>query len=292
MQGGDHRGQVFVATDQWGRRCRQVDGGSGGDLWSGGGRRAGECRVLAQHLLVQLLQRRGRVDPQLVGEHRAVVRVAGQGVGLPAGAVEREDQAAAQAFAERMGVHELLEARDGVVPAAGPQREVDPQLLRIEPQLRQPGRLGTGELLVGELRERRPAPQSQRLVERLERVQPAAGPASLGDQALEAVGVGAAGGEHVAGRPREQRRLRAEHATQPRHQDLHRVRGVGGLVVAPHGRGEAVDRHDLARVHQQHREQPAQAGRERWPPDRLHRPQHADVHDGNLSTSHRDLTAP
>ncbi len=54
------------------------------------GRRRRDGRVLSQHRLVQLLQRRAGLHPELVIEHLPQGAVGRQGVSLPPGSVQRE----------------------------------------------------------------------------------------------------------------------------------------------------------------------------------------------------------
>ncbi len=68
--------------------------------------------VLAQDRLLELLQRRARVDPELVHERPARVLVGVERLGLPPGAVERQHLLPAQALSQRVLPHEGGELRD------------------------------------------------------------------------------------------------------------------------------------------------------------------------------------
>ena len=126
--------------------------------------------VLAQDRRLERAQVRRRLDAEPVDERAARVAVGRERVGLAAGAVEREHLLAAQPLAQRMLAHERLElARDLGVP---PAREVgvDAVAQAGEPQILQPRDLGLGEALVGDVRERRAAPQRERLAQRRRRL--------------------------------------------------------------------------------------------------------------------------
>src|SRR5262249_10965074 len=88
-------------------------------------------------------------------------------LGLPAGAVERQHQLAAQPLAQRAVPNEGLELADEL--GAGPPLEVgvDPLLESVESQLVQPPDLALGERLGGGVGERRAAPERERLAQQL-----------------------------------------------------------------------------------------------------------------------------
>jgi len=122
--------------------------------------------------------------------------------------------------------------------AACGQPQLGPQFDGGQPQLLQAGRLGLRPRPVGELRQRRPAPQSQRLRQQPQRPGRVAGrrAVGVGDQPLEPGRVDLLGVhiEPVAGRPRGQpRRNRAERPAQRRHPALQGVDRVAGRALAP-----------------------------------------------------------
>ena len=120
---------------------------------------AGSWRRIACSSCLQLL---ARLEPELVGELALRLAVGAERLGLPAGAIEREHQLAAQPLAQRMLGDERVELADQLrVPARG-EIGVDPLLERRPAQLLEPRDLGLRERLVGEVGERRAAPQRQR----------------------------------------------------------------------------------------------------------------------------------
>jgi hypothetical protein len=85
-----------------------------------------------------------------------------ESVGLTAGAVERQHELAAQPLAQRVGGDVGVELRHEVGAAAELEIRVDPLLDRGEPELVETSRLAPRERLVGEVGERRPAPEGER----------------------------------------------------------------------------------------------------------------------------------
>ena len=74
--------------------------------------------VLRQHRLLQTLQHRARLEPELLGERAARLLVGGKGFGLSARSIEREHQLGAQALPERVANDERLKlAHELGVPA-------------------------------------------------------------------------------------------------------------------------------------------------------------------------------
>jgi hypothetical protein len=88
-----------------------------------------------------------------------------QRFGLPATAVQREHQLAAQALAKRVLRDERLELRHQFVMAAERQLSVDAILDRRETKLLEPGDLALREGLVSQLGQRLPAPERKRLAQ-------------------------------------------------------------------------------------------------------------------------------
>ena len=85
-------------------------------------------RVLLKDRPLQLLERRARIDPELVDEGLARVLVGVQRLCLPAGPVQRRHQIPPEPLAERVLGDQCLELSDQLVVA--PEREVgvDPEL--------------------------------------------------------------------------------------------------------------------------------------------------------------------
>ena len=180
-----------------------------------GGRRVRDVErgILPEDRPLQLLERRARVDPELVDESPARLLVGVQRLGLPTRPVERRHQIHPEALAERVLGDERLELPDQLVVAPECEVGVDPQLQRGEPDLLEPGDGRLREALVGEVRERRTPPQRQRVAQPLRRVgrQAASEQAPpLVHQPLEAVEIELVGldPDDVAGRSRRQHVLR------------------------------------------------------------------------------------
>ena len=120
-----------------------------------------ELRILAEDLLLEAAQLGGGLQTELV-EGCARVPVRRQRVGLPAGAVEREHLPGAECLAMRVLGDERFELGSEQRVASRVEVDRDPRLERGEPCVVEPRRLGLGEGLVAEVRERRTAPEGQR----------------------------------------------------------------------------------------------------------------------------------
>ena len=134
--------------------------------------------------LLELPQLGARLDPELV-ERGPRVAVRLQRLRLPARAVQREHQLAAQPLAMRMLRDQRLQLADELGVPAQRQVGLDPLLERRQPQLLEPAALDPRERLLAELRQRRAAPQRQRLAQQPRRTL-GVGVARLGDEPLEA----------------------------------------------------------------------------------------------------------
>lgn len=134
------------------RRSAQVDG-------------RGQSRVLPENPPLELLQRGTRFEPELLGEEAPSLAIHRECLRLPAGAVEGDDQLAAQALAQRMRGDEPLELADEVVVFAEREVGVDPILERGQPSLFEALRFRGRERFEREIRKRRAAPQRERLVQ-------------------------------------------------------------------------------------------------------------------------------
>ena len=218
-----------------------------------------ERRILAQDRALELLQRRARLDPELVDEHASRGLVGGQRLGLAARPVEREHQLAAQALAQGMLGRERLELRDQRgVPAEG-EVGVDPPLDREQVHLLEAPDRRLRERLVGEVGERRPAPERERLAQPLGGLL-RLGAAGLLDETLEPVEIELLRREpdHVAGRERdEQLGAGAERLAQPRDARLERAGVRLRGLVRPQLLDQPARRDDLVRVEEEQREQAA-----------------------------------
>ena len=240
--------KLLGPPDQAGQPLGQVVAG----LLAGGGRLQG--RVLDQDGLLQPLQPRRRIDPQLLGQHRPGRLVHLQGVGLPPRPVQRQHQLAPQPLPGRMLGHQPLQLPDQPGVVAGGQPQLHQRLDRPQVQLLQPGRLGQGPGLVGELGQGRGPPQPERLRQRPGRRVPGR-PAGLGDQPLEPgrVHLAGVGLQHVPGRAGDHQPGpgRPQGPAQGRHPALEGVGRVPRGVVAPQVLDQPVGRHHPAGVDQQ-----------------------------------------
>ena len=215
-------------------------------------------RVLLKDRSLQLVERRARLDPEPVHERAARVLVDVQGLRLPTRPVQRGHQLHAEALAERVRGRQCLELSDEL--GVAPEREVsrDPELHRGQLDLLEPSDGRLGEVLVGEIRERRASPQRKRLVEPLRRIgrQPANEQAPpLVHEALEPVEVELVGldSNDVARRSRGQH-IRRKCLAQPRDVDPQRSGSVLGRVLAPEVVDQPVTGNDLVEVKKEHSE--------------------------------------
>ncbi len=156
------------------------------------GSEAGARHVLAQDRRLQRSQLRRRLDAEPVDERGVRGPVGVERIGLTPAAVEGEHLLAAQPLAQRMLVHERLElAGDLRVPAAG-QVGVDAVAQAGEPQVLEPRDLRRGEALAADVRQRRAAPELERLAQRRRRLPRLAARqllAAARGELLEALGV-------------------------------------------------------------------------------------------------------
>ena len=180
-----------------------------------------------------------------------------QRVRLPARAVEREHDLAAQALAQRvLGDQRLELGHDGVVIA---EREVsvDALLERDDAKLFEPARLGFGIRLVRDLGVRRPAPQRERVVQEPGAVRGLA-IACVAQRRLEPgrVDLPRVGAQHVTGRARDQHVL-AEQPAQLGNRVVERRARRARRLVAPELVDDAIGRDDVVRPDEQRREERA-----------------------------------
>ena len=247
-----------------------------------------ELGILAQDRPLERLERRARVDPELVDERPPSFLVAIERLGLPPGAVERAHQLATRSLAQRISREQLLELADQLGRSSELEVGLDPLLEHGEPQLLEPGDRALGERLEGEVRERRAAPERKRLAERPRRRLGIAGPEpprALLRELLESaqVDLGRAGDEDVAGLPGHDR-LGPEHLAELRDVDLDHVRRGLGRPLAPEVVDQPVDGDELVRAQEQHREERpllrASEGELTLRIDGLERPEEPELHPG------------
>ena len=247
LQRLSHPGDLVRAADEAGELRPQVRAGAAGG-------RGGHGNFAAQHVQVDGPHVGSRVDAELVGEPGPQRLVPGERVRLPSGSGQRPHQQPGELLVQRVFRDQRLKLADA---GGGPARV---ELLREEGDRRvQPQLLKAAGERLGEvpgIRERRPAPQRQRL-----------GHGPLGDEPLKAQRV------HVAGRHRQPvPRTRLLHGRRPaqcpagpRHQSLQRVRHIGGERAVPDGPGQRAGAHRLA-------------ARQRQPGDQAAQPRAGDSH--------------
>ena len=124
-----------------------------------------ELGSLGEDRALEALELRARLQPELAREQPPAVAVGLKRVRLPPTAVQREHPLAPEALAHRVGGHERAELADDFAMAAETKQGLDPVLCRAKPQLLEPLDLGAGEVVEGELCQRRPSPELERLVE-------------------------------------------------------------------------------------------------------------------------------
>ena len=120
---------------------------------------------MPQDRLLELVQRRARLDPELVDEQPPRLAIDLERLDLPAGAVERAHEHRAQPLAQGVRADECLELSDELGVAAECEVGLDPQLERPQAELFESRDLDLRERLVDEVGERRPAPEGESLAQ-------------------------------------------------------------------------------------------------------------------------------
>ena len=244
------RSTLEVAPDE--RRGRR-------ELWVGRRRRRRvEPRILAQDRLLEVAQLRAGVDAEPVHERGPRLAVGLERLGLAIRAVQRQDELRTQALAQGLGGDERVELRHQRGVAAERELRIEASLQRDQPQLLETTGLAPRERLVGEIRERGSAPETERFSEDgggAGAVPLAEQPLSLADEALEPLGVDLAfpEAEQVPGRARDDP-VRAQRLPERVH--LHLERALGGRRgrLSPHGVDQPIRRDDLVRIQRETRE--------------------------------------
>ena len=193
-------------------------------------------------------------------------------LGLPARAVEGEHQLLSRPLTKRMLGDDGLELAHQLGVPSGGEVAVDSLLEAAEVQLVETGDLGLRKIRVGELRERRAAPERECLA-RLPVFQ-----VSLEPREVELVRVNS---DQVAGRLREQA-LGVEHLPQLRDVDLERLLRRFGWLVLPECVGEALGGDDLVRMQEEHCQEGAvlgaRQGDDTFPVDHVERAEDPEFH--------------
>jgi hypothetical protein len=197
--------QLAFAADE--RRGRRRQRGLAPGFRRGRLRAGLERGVLPEDGALELLQRRRRLDTELVDQHLARLAVEREGLRLPRRPVEGQHQLGPQALAQRVLRHQQLELRHQLEVASERQVGLDPGLERRQAKLLEPRDVELRERVERELGQRRAAPQRQRPAQRLARPPGLAGGqrlASLLGEPVEHLGVERAGrqGQDVPRRDR------------------------------------------------------------------------------------------
>ena len=185
-----------------------------------------ERRVVAQDRLLQALQLRRGLEPELLIQPPPPARVDLERVALAPAAIQRQHQQADQPLTRRILGAQLLELGDHKRVLAVGQPRIDALLQRGDAQLLQPRDLCLRERLKPHIGQRRPTPEPQRVIEQPPRrrlIAPHTRRPRLTDQRLEAPRVDSVGLDHepITRRNRLQRRTGGtERAPQPRHRHL------------------------------------------------------------------------
>lgn len=233
---------VAVPADEAGEPGAEVAGGGPGRLRGGGGlhgggrlRGFGRGRFLVEEFAVQAAQFGPGVGAEAVGEYGADLLVRRQRLGRPSGVPQGPDAQGLERFVERVGGAERGQLPQGLVRPPEDAQRLQPGPAGAEPAGLQ---AGGGRGTVGQVVQRRPAPERQGRVEDgdgFDRVALLQGPAPLPRQPLEPVQVHGVrlGGQPVAtlhrldGTP-------PQRPPQPPDQCLERTGRVGGRVAVPH----------------------------------------------------------
>src|SRR5205814_7358323 len=115
------------------------------------------------------LQSRRRLEPEILVERLPRSPVRFERVRLPARAIERQHQLRAERLAQRMLGDEVLQLADELAVAAERELRLVSLLECRKPDLLEALDRGAGERLVGEVGERRAAPEAERLPQELGR---------------------------------------------------------------------------------------------------------------------------
>ena len=124
-------------------------------------------RVVKEDPLLEALQRWRRIEAELVDEGRPKLLVGAQGLRVASAAVQGEHEQLPGSLTQRVLADRRVQHRHDLGGAAGLELRGRHLLDRIEVQVVETTDIGLGELLVREVRERRPAPQPQRVAQGL-----------------------------------------------------------------------------------------------------------------------------
>ncbi len=216
---------------------------------------------MGQDRLLEAAQRCPGLEPKLADEQTSPFLIRLKRLGLPTAAVEGEHELAAQSLAQRMLGKERLQLGDEGRVASERKLGFDPLLDRAHPELPESQPFRVGERRRVEVRQRRPAPERERLREQRRctlRIAVGKRLAPLSREPLEAAEVDFATVEleDVAGSAGEDT-VRAKRLPQPRDVALQGGRCRLGGTIAPDVVDQAVARDDLVRMQDEQRQERA-----------------------------------
>ena len=216
----------------------------------------GQSGILAQDRLLELLQAHARLDPEFVHEQRPRTPVDLERLRLSAGAVERPHQRRSERLPVGVLAHEGLQLGDQFGVPAQFQIGLQPTLERSQAKLLKAEDLGLEERLRGEVCERGPPPQRERVSQERRRLR-GRGRSGLLDEPLEAKQVELIGGDlqEVPVLTRDDRLARRNRLAQAGDVVLERVRRRPRRAGAPELVDQAVGRDHLVRMREQDREE-------------------------------------
>ena len=177
-------------------------------------------------------------------------------LGLASRPIQREHQLPAQALAQRMLGDERLELAHELAMAAIREVRINRVLERAQPQLLQPPDRRRGERLVGDVGQRRPVPERERLASGAIRDEPLEA-AHVEVVRRDAQLVAAPAREDLGGVPVTGS---VEQLAQPRNVLLEHLRRARRRLLAPQRLDQLVGRHGPVRVQREHGQQRALLG--------------------------------
>ena len=124
-----------------------------------------KLRILLENRALEVLQLPAWLQSELLVERAPALLVGGERLRLAAGSVEALHQLGTQALAERILADEGLELGEKLRVAAEGQLGIGSLLERGLAKLLETGDLGLREVLVGDVVERRPTPETEGVVE-------------------------------------------------------------------------------------------------------------------------------
>ncbi len=180
------------------------------------------------------------IDAKLVGQDAPHVLVGGEGVGLPAAAVQAQHQLRVELLLQRVSRDQLAQFRHDLTVPAQVQVRVDPRDQRLQPQVFDGRDLAVAQQLRGHVGEGLAAPQPERLPQQAGGVRPGPGlgggvPARGKRAELADVELGVADRDQVTRRPRldQPGAGRAQRRAQPLDGTVQRAPGTGRRLGPP-----------------------------------------------------------